>query len=65
MDRLEAIGKSLKLVPPEFEMVAFLAHAKGFKRAADRAEQKPAAQEQTHPGGAVVLMFPDGNIRVG
>lgn len=62
MERLEAIQKSLKLIPPEFEMTAFVAYANGFKKAQERAQQQE--RDQVHPGGAVVYMFPGGKIRI-
>lgn len=42
-------------------MVAFVAYAHGFK------PKQPAneAPEAMTPGGALVLMFPDGKVRIG
>lgn len=51
-------------MPPAYEMISFVAYAHGYKKAKEEAErERTASSGQSHPGGAIVMLFPDGKIR--
>jgi len=55
--RLEAINASLEVVPANYEMIAFVACAHGYKFP----EKKT---EDVHPGAALLMMAPHGYYKM-
>jgi len=67
MDMLEAIQRSLDVVPADYEMVAFVAYANGFKPGNRGGRGAAAASPQESNSltlEQLVQMFPNGNVTI-